>query len=461
MMLNNMIAFPKNFVLGIAESDLQTVGSILPQEKEGAQKTMWEVFALKQNIDAPFYGSQKFNHFKDDVKLLNELGVKGYRTSISMSRTIDKNGNVNKKAIKWYRNYLEGVKRNGAEIHLCLYHWEAPDIFAKEGILDSRFHEYFLKHTDIVIEHFSDLVDYFIPMNEIWCMSFLSYLIGIHAPGNKSANDFFKAYFTSIELQKKVIIRIKEHSSAHKIGIVNIHFPAYIEPDHIQDEKYIQARHIADNVTNFMYSDPFYMGTLDAKLIKKFKSKFPKNYVEILKDAKIEEYIDYYGVNYYNSQYVKPAKNDLGYEPVIPDGAMVNSLGWPIALQPYYPEGLTDILFAINQRYAGFGIKNLVVSENGTPLYTSPEGEIPQDDFRIFLINEHLKQVQSAILKGVPVTGYFLWTLLDNYEWQEGYKPESAFGIVSVDKKTGKRIPKKSYFWYKDYLNKFYSSHGK
>jgi beta-glucosidase len=456
-----MLNLPYNFIFGIAESDLQTVGSLYPQEKENAQKTMWEEFAKKRKIDVPLYGSQKFKHYKEDGRLLNNLGVRGYRTSISMSRTIDKNGNVNKKAIKWYRSYLEGMKKHGVEIHLCLYHWEAPEIFAEQGVLDPRFHEYFLKHTDIVLDNFSDLVDYFIPMNEIWCMSFLSYFIGIHAPGYTNVEDFFKAFFTLIELQAKIIRKIKKYDHTHKIGIVNIHFPSYIQEDHLHEKTYIKARNLADNVTNFMYSDPFYIGAIHEDLIKKFQSKFPVNFKNILRDAKCGESIDYYGVNYYNSQYIKPSRNDLGYEPVIPEGAMVNSLGWPISLLPHYPNGLTDILYAISQRYAGYGIQNLVVSENGTPLYTSYTEDTPQDDFRIFIINEHIKQIQLAIQKGAPVTGYFLWTLLDNYEWQEGYKPESAFGIVAVNKKTGKRIPKKSYFWYQEFVNKFNSTYGR
>lgn len=103
-----------------------------------------------------------------------------------------------------------------------------------------------------------------------------------------------------------------------------------------------------------------------------------------------------------------------------------------------------------------------MISENGTPVYTNNTNDgVPHDDFRIFFINEHLKQVQEAISKGAIVNGYFLWTLLDNYEWQEGYKSESAFGIIAVDKKNGQRICKKSYFWYQKLIKTFYSYHDR
>lgn len=448
--------FPSDFQLGIAESDLQTVGSLLPQQLEGAQKTMWEVFAKKRGIDQPLLGSYKYSHASEDAAFITNLGVKAYRTSVSMSRTIESEGRVNKKAIEWYREYLSSIKLQGVEIHLCLYHWEAPENFITEGILGKDFHNYFLKHVDIVLNHLGDLVDYFIPINELWCMSYLSYYIGIHAPGESNINKFFQSYFKNIELQAKVIRHIKQKSN-HKIGIVNIHFPAYIEADKIYDREYVEARNIADNLTNYMYSDPFYMGTIDEKLVAKFLPYFPENYCQVVKDAKMGKDINYYGVNFYNSDYIKPADNELGYERVIPDTVPKNSLGWTLGIEPYYPNSLTDILVNINQRYKGFELKNIIVSENGTPCYTDTNtSEIPADDFRIFYIQTHLNQVKDAIAKGVDVKGYFLWTLLDNYEWQEGFKPESAFGIIAIDKKTGKRIPKKSYFWYQQLIKNTY-----
>ncbi|CAN5153310.1 GH1 family beta-glucosidase [soil metagenome] len=453
-----MLRLPKTFTFGIAESDLQTVGARLPQEKEDAQKTMWELFAQKQKIEAPLYGTFKYNNYKTDIKLLADLNVKAYRTSISMSRTIDADGKVNKKAIAWYRDYFTRLKEKGLEIHLCLYHWEAPDKFLQKGVIDPTFQDYFLKHTDIVIEHLGDLVDYYIPMNEFWCMCFLGYYIGIHAPGyNRDIVSFWKAYFALVEIQTKVIQKIKTTSKT-KVGVVNIHFPSYIQKEHTADTAFINARHLADNVTNFMYSDPFFMGEMDEILVERFKKIFPKNHKEIITNAKMPTDIDYYGVNYYNSQYVKPADNDFGYDQVMPNDALYNSLGWPVALPPHYPPGLTDILLAYTHRYKGFGLKRLIVSENGTPAYTDlTSSAVPADDFRIYIIQEHLKLIEDAIAKGAIVDGYFLWTLMDNYEWQEGYKAEGAFGLVGVDKKTEKRILKKSYFWYQQLLKNFYN----
>lgn len=451
------LSFPKDFIFGIAESDLQTVGSQLPQVHENAQKTMWETFTEKENIDQPLFGTHKFTHWKDDVANLQKLGVKAYRTSISMSRTIDAFGKPNKKALKWYRNYFEAIKSSNIDFHLCLYHWEAPSQFTKLGILDPHFNEYFKKHTEITLDYFSDLVDYFIPINELWCINFLSYYVGMHAPGFQDISKFFKAYFSSLTLQANTIRQIKAHSSKNKIGIVNIHFPAYIQPQHTDNKTYITAQKIADNVTNYMYSDPFFLGTIDPIVVKKFKKYFPKNYQKILRETDVHNLINYYGINYYSSQYVKPSSTGLLYDQEIPEGAITNSLGWPVSVAPYYPNGLTDILLSYTHRYAHAGLKEIVVSENGTPEYTPLyKGKIPQDNFRIFYMKAHLQQVQAALAKGAPVKGYFAWSLIDNYEWQEGYSKESAFGLMTLDPKTGERIPKKSFFWYNSLLKAHY-----
>lgn len=451
-----MVLLPHTFIFGISESDLQTVGSTDPERFEHAQKTMWDTFADDRGIDAPGAGAHKYTELTTDVRLLTRLGIKGYRTSVSMSRILDESGHVNKKAIAWYRKYLQALKSKGLDIHLCLYHWDAPARFSGQGVLDPSFPEYFFKHVTVVLENFSDLVDYFIPINELWCICYLSYFLGVHAPAHTDTVEFFQAYFRMVDLQTKVIYAIKKKSVKQKIGIVNIHFSTYIETAFNTNPSYIEARHIADALTNYLYSDPLFMGTIDEKIESKFSKIFPGNYKKILRDARLGDAIDYYGINYYNSQYVKPTRVFPGYTWYTPDGALTNSLGWPIALPPHYPNGLTDILVSYSQRYSGFGLKRLFITENGTPVYTKNVKGVINDDDRIFFIFEHVKQIEKAIAKGVNVGGYFLWTLCDNYEWQEGYRPESAFGLVAVDAKTGKRTPKKSYFWYQKLLKDFY-----
>lgn len=450
-----MSPYPLHFRFGIAESDLQSVGSLLPYEREGAHQPLWVPFSKSRRIEPPLYGAYKYERWPEDVVLLKNLSIQSYRTSISMSRTTDQDGNINTKAIQWYRKYFEAIKAQGIELHVALYHWEIPEHFGEDGVLHPDFPAFFARHVDIVLEYFSDIIDYYIPLNELWCITFLSYYVGIHVPGKKDTTLFFKALFRMLEIQSATVRQIKEHNAQHRIGIVNIHFPAYIPQEYKNDPSYQRACRIANQVTNYIYSDPFFFGTLDDECITTFRQYFPDNYVAILAQSKIAEHIDYYGVNYYCSRYVMPAENPLHHEQFMPAGGPVNELGWPISLPPHYPEGLTDFLLEYTRRYASVGLKNIIVSENGVPgasVGMDEQGD-PADDFRIQFLDAHLQQVSRAIAAGAPVTGYFLWSLLDNFEWQESYKPESAFGLVAVEKGTGKRIPKKSYGWYKSVIN--------
>jgi beta-glucosidase len=446
---------PSDFLFGISESDLQTVGSTAPYERENAQRPQWVPFSEKQHIQPPLDGAFKYDKWEEDIALLKGLGIKAYRMSISISRTIDRDGNVNTAAIQWYRNYMEAVKAAGMELHVSLYHWEMPDIFGEDGILHPDFTAYYDRHTKIILDHFSDLIDYYVPMNEPWCVVFLSYYVGIHAPGKKDMHLLFKAFFKTLELQTNAIRTIKAHDQNHKIGIINIHFPAFTPPEHVGDAIYESVRHVADQILNYSYSDPFYFGTLDEQFIEKFNQYFPAGYEAIVQNAKLNDWIDYYGVNYYTSQYIVPSDNNpLGYDQWVPENAEKNGLGWPIAIEPQYPNGLTEVLISYYKRYKTAGLSKILITENGVP-GISPEtndtGQ-PIDTFRSEFIENHLQQVSAAITQGVPVKGYLLWSLLDNFEWQESYKPESAFGLVHVDMKTGKRTPKESYYWYKDII---------
>lgn len=451
------LSFPKDFIFGVSESDLQTVGSVDPQRYESAQQTMWDVFAQKKKIDHPIFGTHKYTHWKEDIRYICNLGAKAYRTSVSMSRTLDESGKPNKKALKWYREYFETIKASKIDLHLCLYHWEAPAQFAKQGVLDKNFSEYYKKHTQVVLDYFSDLADSFIPINESFCVDFLSYYIGIHAPGYQNIRKFFHAYFATLRLQADAVRMIKAYAPKKDVGIVNIHCPAYIQQDKISDKAYLTAQRMADNLSNYIYSDPYFFGAIDPIITSRFKQYFPSNYQEVLRNADVHELINYYGINYYNSQYVKPSRSGLLYEQTVPEGTLLNSLGWVVAVPPYYPEGLTDVLLSYTHRYSSVGLKDIFITENGTPEYTPlHKGKTPQDYFRVFFMKEHLRQIQAAIAKGAPVKGYLAWSLIDNFEWQEGYKPESAFGLMALNPKTGERIPKKSFFWYKDFLKSHY-----
>lgn len=159
-----------------------------------------------------------------------------------------------------------------------------------------------------------------------------------------------------------------------------------------------------------------------------------------------------FGLNYYCGKTVTYDKSErLRFRYIIKEESLTNDLGWPITIPPTYGEGLYDMLNQVYHSYKNFGLKKIYITENGMAQNTTWDGkeQIIEDQRRVYYFNEHLKQIHKAIQRGIPVHGYFAWTLLDNYEWAEGYRPESCFGLVHVDRKTLKRIPKKSYHWYK------------
>ncbi len=376
-----------------------------------------------------------------------------------MSRLIGKDGKINKKAVRWYRAYFEKIKAKGIELHICMYHWEAPEQVARHGILDAHFPELYLRHVKAVLEYFSDIADYFIPMNEQWSMCFVPFYWGVHPPGNTGLHLFFRSAFQMLRLQGEAVRLISDYEPKKKIGIINIHFPSYIQRQHVNNPAFLKARTVADYLTNYLYSDPVYFGKIDSDFVSQFKKYFPNTFKDDIASAQVGDQLDYYGMNYYNCQFIRPARVPLTYEWITPEGALTNSLGWPISVEPIYPDGLCDGLVGFTQRYRPFGLKRLMVTENGMPMYSNDHilNGVPQDDMRVFYITQHLKQIEKAITKGALVNGYFLWTLLDNYEWAEGYKPSSAFGIVAVNFKTGARTAKKSYYWYQNFLHTFYA----
>jgi beta-glucosidase len=167
----------------------------------------------------------------------------------------------------------------------------------------------------------------------------------------------------------------------------------------------------------------------------------------------VGELIDSLGINNYTAErVVHDATTELGYRSEPFENTPTNGLGWPIALPPHYPVGLYDILVQLYHSYRGHGLKRIYITENGMALksHFNNEGQLDPDIARIQYFKGHLEQVHKAILAGIPVEKYFAWTLMDNYEWAEGYRPESCFGLIHVNRETLARTPKASCYWYSD-----------
>lgn len=446
--------FPKTFKFGVGDADLQVIGEQSTRTKEGAEETMWSYFARTSGkcIDSPDLGVDRYHLWKQDVELMKRLGIKHYRTSISMSRVLKKNGDVNPKAIEWYRNYFKELKKTNISLYATLYHWELPQFLSeKGGWKNKETIDFYIKHVQAVVQNLHEFVDEYFVFNESRHASIRGYYEGLHAPGENDLKGALQASHNMLVAQGLATREIMGADKKSKVSTVLALSPSY---GINADEKNIEAARLSNSMKNLWFADPFFLGTYPEEALEVYGKNVPKISSEDLKIAKVGHLFHSIGVNYYKGSMVEyDAKNERKFKEVTPLYGLKNNLGWPVFFPPEFPEGLYDILCQMYYSYKDFGLKRLYVTENGTAQQAKVEEGKVHDGFRTTYLEGHLRQVYKALQRGIPVNGYFVWTLMDNYEWPDGYREESRFGIVYVDRKTMKRIPKESAYWYKKLIS--------
>lgn len=447
---------PKTFRLGIADADLQVIGEAATRKFEHSQETMWSVFAKQGRTwqgDGPDVGIDRYHRWKEDAELMAQLGVKHYRTSVSMSRLLHADGSVNKKALEWYRAYWTYLRSQGIAIYATLYHWELPARLAEKGAwTNPACINVFIQHTRAVYEHLGDLIDEYFTINEPWCISILSHFQGVHAPGEQDLARALQAAHHTLLASSLACRELLSLDRNLKVGVVMNTQAYYAASTKEQD---IRAAQIADCSFNRWFHDPIFLGHYPEEILELYEPYLGDIPKDDLKEIQVGYLLHSLGVNNYCGKIVQHSdKKLLGFENVSVPNAPVNDLGWPIFQAPHYPRGLYDMLRQLYYSYREHGLKNLYVTENGMALHSdfTPDGSLLPDIRRIQYFEEHLRQVSDAILSGVPVHAYFAWTFMDNYEWAEGYRPQGCFGLVHVDRKTLERVPKASYAWYRDFV---------
>ena len=450
----NKITLPSSFIYGVADSDLQTIGEDLTRKYENSEQTMWDFFAKTSgkcfNNDTPGIGTDKYHKWPEDIEILKELGITNYRTSVSMARILNRNGNVNSEALKWYRNFFSKLKSEKINIFATLYHWELPQYLSENGgWKNKKTIEIYLKHCNAVVENLGDLIDEYFLLNEPWASGFVGHYYGVHAPGETNLKSALLSIHNLLLAQGLAFKELSNKYNAIKLSTVYNVAPAYPQSNKSED---ILAAKYCDGFYNRWFLDPIYFGEYPLDMLELFEKDLPTISNEDLKIIKIGSELDSIGLNYYNGHIVKRSeKNLLGFEDIYDLSKNHNDLGWAIFTKPDYPEGLFDILSNLTKKYK---FKKIYITENGTAFKSTWDGnqELVDDDRRIKFISDHLSQVKKALDDNIPVAGYFSWTFMDNYEWNEGYRPESAFGLIYVDRKTMERVIKKSALWYKNQI---------
>jgi len=449
--------FPEGFWWGSATSAVQIEGAA---NEDGKGMNVWDYWYKNEpnrffDRVGPQVTSDFYHRYKDDIKLMKELGHNSFRFSISWSRLIPGGvGEVNKKAVEFYNSVIDELIKNDIEPFVTLFHFDMPIEMQNMGGFENRkVVEYFAEYAKTCFELFGDRVKRWITFNEPIVPVLGGYLYNFHYPDIvdfKRAVQF--AYGTVLASARAIEEFKKLQIERAKIGIVLNLSPVYPRSSHPAD---LKAAEIADLFHNRSFLDPSVKGEYPKELIELLKSynhlpEYLDNDLELIKNNTVE----YLGVNYYQPIRVKAKENmpnpygvftpNWFYDEYIMPGRRMNPYrGWEI-----YERGIYDIMINLRDNYGNIGS---FISENGMGV----EGEerfikdgIIQDDYRIEFIKEHLKWLHKAIEEGCNVKGYHLWTFMDNWSFLNAYK--NRYGLVSVDLKTQKRTIKKSGYWYKE-----------
>lgn len=445
------MAFKKDFVWGAATSSYQIEGA---WNTDGRGESIWDVFSHQPGkVFEGHTGDTACDHyhrFKDDVKLMKEIGIKAYRFSVSWTRLIPNGtGDVNPAGIRFYSDLIDELIKNGIEPYVTLFHWDYPyELYKRGGWMDPDSVKWFADYASLVVKEFSDRVTHFITFNEPQCFIGLGFLNGEHAPGLKCPHkDVFLMCHNVLKAHGAAVIEMRKSAKQEiKIGYAPAGTMAIprtgSEADIEAARKQLFSCPELDNWTWSVswWSDPVILGRYPADGLEKYKAYLPEITEEDMR--LINQPIDFYAQNIYQGYTVKARKNG---EPQIVEssaGSGKTAMGWPIT-----PECLKWGPLFLYERYK----LPFYITENGMAAHdvVSKDGKVHDSD-RIDFLERHLECLEKAAAKGADIEGYFQWSLMDNFEWTCGYA--ERFGLIYVDYETQNRIIKDSGYWYKNLI---------
>jgi beta-glucosidase len=432
--------FPAGFVWGAATAAYQVEGGV---REDGRGESIWDRFAYTPGrVAGGETGDVACDHYHrwpEDVRLMQRLGLGAYRFSIAWPRILpDGRGTPNEAGLAFYERLVDRLLAAGITPWVTLYHWDLPQPLEDAGGWPRReTAEAFAAYADVVSRRLGDRVRHWITINEPWCVAFLGYHSGVHAPGRTSLPDAVAAAHTLLRGHGLAMQAVRRNVPGARVGIVlnlNLVYPA---TDSAADRA---AAVRLDGYYNRWFLDPLYGRGYPADLAALYGTR-PGDDAAADLDL-IATPTDFLGVNYYAPAVVRdaPGGGFLDAEHVlVPDGEYTQ-MGWLV-----HPQTLYRLLRRLRDEY---GVSSLYITENGAA-YPDPapdQGRVA-DRQRTCYLAGHLAAVQRALADGIPVEGYFAWSLLDNFEWAEGYA--RRFGLAYVDYATQARTIKDSGRWYR------------
>ncbi len=442
-----MNAFPDQFTWGVASAAYQVEGAA---RTDGRGPSVWDDFsATPKKVFDNHTGDiacDSYNRVEEDCSLIGNLGVGGYRFSISWSRLIPEGtGKLNEPGFVYYDRLIDTLLEKGVEPWVTLYHWDLPSaLHAQGGWLDPRSPEWFEEYTRVVVDRFSDRVSHWFTLNEPAIFLGLGYNEGTHAPGLKlPRKDVLLATHHALLAHGRAVQVIRANAKKKPVigfaPVGNLNTPASESPEDIEAARQ-ETFKVPEEGWTFNYSwycDPVMLGHYPEQGLEFFGDDVPK-----FTDADLDtmhQPLDMFGVNIYSAGIVKAGKD--GKNEMIPSvrGYPTTMFRWTIN-----PESLYWGPKFLSERYK----LPVVITENGLASmdWVHSDGKV-HDAGRIDYLTRYLSQLKRAVEDGVDVRGYFQWSIMDNFEWAEGYA--LRFGLIYIDYETLERIPKDSYHWFK------------
>lgn len=438
------MTFPEGFLWGSATSSFQVEGA---SERDGRGASIWDTFCATPNKvlngDTGQRACEHYTRYREDIALMKALNLQAYRFSIAWPRVLPQGrGTINAKGLAFYDRLTDSLLEAGIKPLATLYHWDLPQTLQDEGGWANRetLHA-FCEYSDLMTRTLGDRIHHWATLNEPWVVAFLGNFTGEHAPGNTSLRLALQVSHNLLVGHGMALDVIRANTpNGTQAGIVlNLNWmdaASDSEADHAAAERH-------NGFVSRWFLDPLYTGAYPEDMLRLYGADAPR----IKNDDMpyLTRPMDFLGINYYtralNADAPISVQNPIGIRFVKSQNAYT-AMDWEV-----YPQGLENLLVWVHENYSPPAI---YITENGCAYDDVVQDGKVHDPQRLDYIQSHFAAAERAIEQGVPLRGYFVWSLLDNFEWAWGYK--RRFGIVHVDFETQVRTPKDSALWFRDFI---------
>ncbi len=432
---------PPGFRFGTSTAAYQIEGAA---DEDGRGPSIWDTFSHEpgrvKDGSTGDVTCDHYHHLAEDLALMRDLGAGGYRFSLSWSRIVpDGRGPANPAGLDFYDRLIDGLLESGVAPMVTLYHWDLPQALEDDGgWLNRDTIDRFAEFAAIAGERYADRVEHWVPVNEPNVVTMAGYALGEHAPGRRLLFDALPVGHHLLLAHGRAAIELRR-AGATSVGCANNHSPMWPASDDPAD---VGSTKLFDALWNGMFTEPMLLGRYPADILPLIEPVILEGDL-----ATIRQPLDFYGVNYYFPQRVAAAgeESENPFEFLQLVGYETTDFGWPVV-----PDALREWLIILRARYRA-AVPPIMITESGCSYGVGPDANgVVDDQARIDYLDAHLRAVATAIGQGVDVRGYYTWSLMDNFEWAEGFT--QRFGLVHVDYDTLRRTPKRSFQWYADMI---------